>query len=161
MVPQIVEKFPVFCGTRWFITVFTKVRYFILGQINSGHALPFSCFNVNFNFFLPSSKWTLSSRFLHQNRECTSLIPIRATRHPQARGPGPPLVSCLWLSVQYICSNPPSAATGHTVLWWQGLTDTWLDPRVLHRSTFAKWMHFHPWKQRCAVSLISYMKIAL
>ena len=74
--PQLDKKFPIFYGTQNFITVFTQAH---LNQINVVHK--FSFITLRFTLILSQPcisqpfKWSLSSRFHHQNLPYISLLP--------------------------------------------------------------------------------------
>ena len=77
---QLVKLFPQFCGSRMFITAFTRVDNLSLlwaGLFESMHPSHFP--NIHFNIIHPSMpvscQWFLSLTFPHQNRVCTSPFP--------------------------------------------------------------------------------------
>jgi hypothetical protein len=68
--PELLKKFPAFCGTRRFITAFTRARHLSLSWARLIQSMPPSNFSqVHFNIILPStpgsSKWSPSLRFSH------------------------------------------------------------------------------------------------
>jgi hypothetical protein len=77
-VPHLVNKFPIFYGTRIFITEFTTAR-----QISPVHALPPCFFKTNFNITLPPMPMSptryLSFAFPHQHSTRSYPLPIHAT----------------------------------------------------------------------------------
>jgi rubredoxin len=77
---RLVKQYPAFCGTRRFITAFTRARPVpILSQINPVHvAHPTSrkfTLILSTHLSIGLSKWSLSLRFTHQNPACTSPRP--------------------------------------------------------------------------------------
>ena len=76
-IPQLIKKFPAFYGTRQFITTFTSARHLSLSWATSIQSISlYLLLNMHFSIILPymptSSKWSLPSRFSHQNPACTS-----------------------------------------------------------------------------------------
>jgi hypothetical protein len=53
---------------------------------------------------------------------------VSPTHNPWAGWP--PLVSCLRLLIQYICSFLPSTTWGCAMLWWQGTHLTWMSSTI-------------------------------
>ena len=77
---QLVKKFPAFYATRRFFTACTSARHLSLSRARSILSMPPSYFlMIQINIILPStpgsSKWSLYTRFLHQNPVCTSPLP--------------------------------------------------------------------------------------
>jgi hypothetical protein len=74
---QLVKKFPLFYGTRRFLTAFTSVP--ILSQLDPVHTPTFHFLKIHFNIILSSTprspQRTLSLRFPHQNPVYASLLP--------------------------------------------------------------------------------------
>jgi len=71
-VTQLVKKFPAFCGTRKFITLFTRDRNFsFLNQMYPVHIFPTYFPQILCNIILPStprsSEWSLPFRFSNHN----------------------------------------------------------------------------------------------
>jgi hypothetical protein len=81
------KNFPAFYGTWRFITMFTRALHWSLSWARSIQSIP-------------SHPISLRSTFLLFRRGV--VVP---TPNPQAGGP--PLVGCLRLLIQYICSYPP------------------------------------------------------
>ena len=81
IVPQLVDTFPVFCGTWKFITAFPSPRHFSIYRTRTIQSTPSEQFYLRsiFNTILPftpcSSKYPLLFRFPHQNSACPSPIP--------------------------------------------------------------------------------------
>jgi hypothetical protein len=67
---QLVKKFPVFYGTRRFITVFTRARHWPLSSARLIQYTP-QFPDIHFNIILPStprsSEWSLPLRLSNQN----------------------------------------------------------------------------------------------
>lgn len=76
LTPQLDTKFPPFCGTRRFVTAFTRACYLTLSWRSL--VLASSYFSkICFNIILPtpmSPKWSLSFKFFYQNSVCISLL---------------------------------------------------------------------------------------
>ena len=53
--PQLIEKFPAFNGTRWFITAFTTAYHLFLSWARSIHSMPSRFLKKHFNIILPST----------------------------------------------------------------------------------------------------------
>ena len=87
---QLFRKFASFCGTRIFITAFTRARYLSLSLASSIQSIPSTShiLKIHLNITLPSMpgspKWYLSFRFPHKN-------PVHAFPLPHTRYmPRPP-----------------------------------------------------------------------
>ena len=83
---QLVKKFPIFYGTRRFITVFGSGHHLPLSWDRSVHASTSHCLNIYLNIILPSmpgsSKWSLSLMSPLQNPAYPTPLTIRATCPP-------------------------------------------------------------------------------
>ena len=75
---QLVKKFPVFYGTRKFITSFTSARHLSLPWARSVKSIPPTShiLKIYLNIILPStpvsSMWSLANRFPNRNPACIS-----------------------------------------------------------------------------------------
>ena len=74
---QLVKKFPAFCGTRRFVTVFISAHH--LPYPEPARSSPYSHIPLPEDLAPGSPQWSLSLRFPHQNSLNASPFPIRAT----------------------------------------------------------------------------------
>ena len=86
-VPQLVNEFPAFCGTRKSITIFTKARHFSLSlarsiQSTSSHPNPLRCILISHVHLRQGLPNDLSFSFHHQNPTCIYFLPLRAKCPP-------------------------------------------------------------------------------